>query len=185
MHFSFSTAIAWLAQLDAASLDAQLALRLGRHPRCPVARYVAGCRCFDLGLPAHATRNFMIAHHAEPQFESAALLAFTGLAWISRRDVTLLDALIGTWEEYRRPAFDRSPREQRLLDGFRLDTRAETAGQGELSRFWRLPIRTVHHELRARAASNDDGGSDTISALRNGRQSGSGDTTARHATETE
>lgn len=168
VHLSFSSAIAWLTQLDPVAENVQLTQRLSRFPRCPVARYLAGCRCFDLNLPAHATRNFMIAQHVEPQFESAALLVFTGLAWISQREASLLDTLIRTWHEYRRMPFDRTPREQRLLNILAAGHDPEPPGESALARFGRLPIRAIRDELRRRAASNRGGGSDTISPLRSG-----------------
>lgn len=99
-------------------LLARLRGQLARVPRCPITRYVLGCYCFDHHAPATAVRHFMIAHHAEPRLESAALLVFTGLNWAHQRQRPLLPILLETWEEFRRPAFDRHRREQLLLDAF-------------------------------------------------------------------
>lgn len=135
--------------------DAWLADRLAQAPRCAVARYLAACRCFDSGRPAHAVRHMMVAHHAEPQFESAGLLVFAGLNWVSRQQQPLLAVLLATWEEFRRPEFDRRRRERALLDAL-----AEPIdGLERLSvlarRLWRIPIQTLRHQLRAAIQSGD------------------------------
>ena len=59
--------------------SARLEARLRPHPRCPVARYLLACDCFDRGRAALAVQHMMIAYHAEPDLQSAALLAFAGL----------------------------------------------------------------------------------------------------------
>lgn len=98
----------------------------------------------------------MIAHHAEPQLESAALLVFAGLNWIGRRGQMLLPVLLETWDEFRRPEFDRRPRERALLDAW---TEAAPAGR-ELSplarRLWRLPIHTLRAQLRQAVMTRDE-----------------------------
>lgn len=129
--------------------------RLCEEPRCAVTRYLAGCQCFDRGHPALATRHMMVAHRVEPCFQSAALLAFAGLTWTSRPQAPLLPVLLDTWEDFRRPEFDRFPRERRLLDCF-----AEPApgrdGVADLARrLWRLPIRTLRAQIREAVASRD------------------------------
>lgn len=139
----------------AEQLAARLEARLTEQPRCPVSRYLAACRCFDGGQPAHGVRHMMVAHHAEPQFESAALLVFAGLKWGSRRGAPLLPVLLDTWEEFRRPEFDRCRKEQLLLDAF-----AEPAvGLAHVSplarRLWRLPIPTLRTQIRDAVTTPD------------------------------
>lgn len=129
-----------------AQLAAELEQRLAQAPRCWAARYLRACACFDRGLPAIAARHLMIAQHAQPQLESAALLAFTGLAWAQRESAPLLRVLIDTWTEFRRPEFDRTPTERRLLDAF-----AEPMDDRLVSpigrRLWRLPIRSLRTQI--------------------------------------
>ncbi len=131
--------------------------RLATEPRCPVSGYLAACHEFDSGRPAMAVRRMMVVHHAEPGLESAALLVFAGLNWSGLRERPLLEVLVSTWEEFRRPEFDRTVREQELLDAF-----AE-AGQGldQVSplarRLWRLPLETVRVQLREVAAEQNRG----------------------------
>lgn len=140
---------------DPAALEEWLQQRLRDAPRCPVARYLAGCVGFDRGRSAIGVRHMMVAHHAEPQLQSAALLAFAGLTWVGRRGVALLPVLLETWEAFRRPAFDRYPIERRLLDA--LDVPApELAHAGATAqRLWRLPIRLLRQQLREAVVSRD------------------------------
>ncbi len=126
--------------------------RLAAAPRCPVGRYVRGCLHFDRGRIALGVRDLMIAYHAEPQYESAALLVFAGLS-LGGRPGPLLPALLSAWEEFRRPEFDRRARERLLLDAFD----EPLAGGERLSplarRLWRLPIPRLRAELRSVADS--------------------------------
>ena len=129
--------------------------RLADAPRCPAARYLLGCHCFDSGRAAQGVRHMMIAHHAEPDLESAALLVFAGLSFVGQRGARLLPVLLDTWVEFRRPQFDRRRRERLLLDAV-----AEPApGLERVSplarRLWRLPLRTLRAELREALASRD------------------------------
>lgn len=122
--------------------------RLRTEARCPTANYLLACHCFDRGRCAQAVRHMMIAHHAEPALESAALLVFAGLNWVNRRGEALLPVLLDTWEEFRRPEFDRHQRERRLLDVFS-GQRDELNGVSPLGRrLWRLPIRTLRAQIR-------------------------------------
>lgn len=142
-------------QLPQAEFVEWLERRLETEPRCPVAHYLLACHYFDRGHDAQAVRHMMIAHHAEPAFESAALLVFAGLNWVQRRKAPLLPVLLDTWEEFRRPEFDRHHKEQRLLDAFarRLE---ELNGVSPLARrLWRLPIRTLRAQIREAVLSAD------------------------------
>lgn len=138
-------------------LVARLRKQLESEPRCPVARYLTACQCFDRGRLAQAVRHMMVAHHAEPQFESAALFVFAGLNWISRRGTPLLPVLLDTWEEFRRPQFDRCRRERALLDAFAepepgLDRVAPLA-----RRLWRIPVQVLRTQIREAILSRDAG----------------------------
>ncbi len=134
-----------------------LAEQLVENPRCPVTRYLLGCHCLDRGRTATAVRHMMVAHHVDPQLESAALLVFAGLNWINCRGASLLPVLLNTWDEFRRPEFDRQPRERRLLGAFA----EEDPGLERVSmlarRLWRLPIRTLRAQIRSAVVSKDTG----------------------------
>lgn len=129
-------------------LERRLAAHLARRPRCPVARYLSGCACFDRGRIASGVRHMMIAHHAEPALASAALLVFAGLNWVSRRREALLPVLLDTWEEFRRPEFDQSVPERTLLDAFAEPLESAEGLSPLAQRLWRLPIATLRQQLR-------------------------------------
>lgn len=147
--------VAAYARRPAAELAERLGQRLETEPRCPVARYLLACHCLDRGRSAQAVRHMMIAHHCEPAFESAALLAFAGLNWVARRGSALLPVLLDTWEEFRRPEFDRRRKERRLLDAF-AEPLGELNGVSPLARrLWRLPIRTLRAQIREAVVSRN------------------------------
>lgn len=143
-----SELVATYADCSGDERSARLEARLRPHPRCPVARYLLACDCFDRGRAAVGVQHMMIAYHAEPDLQSAALLAFAGLSWVSRPSDPLLPVLLETWEEFRRPGFDRTRKERLLLDAF-TDNQTELHGVGPLARrLWRLPIRMLRVQIR-------------------------------------
>ncbi|GEM_PF-931590 len=143
----------WWQRQPAAELCHRLRQHLRHEPRCALTHYLLGCLCFDRGQRACGVRHMMVAHHVEPALESAALLVFAGLNWTDRADVPMLPVLLDTWEEFRRPNFDRRQQERRLLDAF-----AETCdGLEDASplarRLWRLPIRVLRAQIREAAVT--------------------------------
>ena len=159
-----SAVVAHFARCPAGGLFDAVRQRLESNARCPVANYLLGCHWFDRGRAAAAVRRLMIAHHAEPALESAALLVFAGLSWAGQRGRALLPTLLDTWEEFRRPEFDRTRQERRLLDAFAQPV-AELNGASALARrLWRLPIRTLRSQLRAAVLSPAAGGYPLLAA---------------------
>lgn len=143
------------AGLKGDELSARIEARLVEAARCPAARYVAACQCFDRGRPAPGVRHMMIAYHAEPRLQSAALLAFAGLNWVSRPRAALLPVLLETWEEFRRPDFDRSRTERVFLDAM-AEPEPGVEGLGELARrLWRIPIRILRAQIREAVLRRD------------------------------
>jgi len=131
---------------------AALAKALEQTPRCPVTRYLAGCEAIDANRPALAVQHMMVAHHSAQELQSAALLVFAGLSWVEQTERPLLNTLLDTWEEFRRPAFDQTPGERALLDCF---AEPEPAWDGVTSlarRLWRLPIMILRQQIRDVAA---------------------------------
>ena len=106
------------AQLTLRQLAERLPAEAAARPRCPVTPYQLGCCCLDQGRAALGVRHLMVAYHAEPRLESAALLVFAGLSWVGQREAALLPVLLATWDEFRRPQFDRTWPERLLLDAF-------------------------------------------------------------------
>ncbi|MFQ5807340.1 MAG: hypothetical protein ACE5I3_12910 [Phycisphaerae bacterium] len=154
---SLNEIVAAHTQRSATEVVAWLEHRLKSEPRCPVTRYLLACHCFDRRRCAQAVQHMMTAHHAEPAFESAALLVFAGLNWASQRKAACLPVLLDTWEEFRRPEFDRHRKERRLLDAF-AKPREELNGVSPLARrLWRLPIRTLRAQIREAVLSPNAG----------------------------
>lgn len=137
--------------------------RLATSPRCPLARYLLGCICFDRGRPARGVRHMMVAHHVEPDLESAALLVFAGLNACHNPERSLLDITLETWDAHRRPPFDRRRRERALLDAFAMEHEPDSAAYSPLARsLLRIPIRPLRHELQSTVAA---GVSESIASL--------------------
>ena len=127
--------------------------RVHASPRCGVGRYLLACELLDEGLPAAAVRQLMVAHHVAPALESAALLVFAGLNCVSRGGALLLPSLLDTWEEFRRPEFDRTRLEQTLLNAFDEPVTGLSGLSPLARRLWRLPIRTLRVQIRAALTS--------------------------------
>lgn len=154
-QLSLSKLISSLPVAGTAARLHALAACTARSPKCGVAQYLLGCELFDQGFPATAVRHMMSAHHADAALESAALLAFAGLHAISRSNPILLPALLETWEEYRRPNFDRTRRERALLDAFDEPLTGLHGLTPLAARLWRLPIRVLRSEIRAAVQEHD------------------------------
>lgn len=127
--------------------------RLRQEPDCAVARYLSGCREFDRGCAARGVREMMIAQHIDAGLESAALLVFSGLAVVSRGNVPLLAVLLDTWDEFRRPVFDRTRSERALFDLFAEPAEFSFGSSSLAGRLWRLPIRTLRTQIREAVGS--------------------------------
>ncbi len=154
---TLNTIVTARGERSAAEFAEWLRQRLKNEPRCSLSHYLLACQCFDRGHGARAVRHMMIAHHAEPALESAALLVFSGLNWVNRPATELLPVLLDTWEEFRRPEFDRHYKERRLLDAL-AEPRDELNGVSPLARrLWRLPIRTLRSQIREAVRSPNAG----------------------------
>ncbi|MBU0638237.1 MAG: hypothetical protein KKB50_05175 [Planctomycetes bacterium] len=140
--------VASYARCPAEARTVRLTERLREEPRCAVTRYLLACQCFDRGRSAQAVRHMMVAHRVEPDFQSAALLVFAGLNWVSRRGAVLLPVLLDTWEEFRRPEFDCYRKERLLLDAFAEPEDGLERVSALARRLWRLPILTLRTQIR-------------------------------------
>ncbi len=123
-------------------------MAVAQSPRSAERRYLLGCAHWDAQLIASGARCFMWAYRLEPRLQSAALLAFAGLAWSARPADPLLAVLRDTWEEFRRPTFDVQPIERRLFDAHREPAPDFRDAQFE-RRLFRLPLRSLREQLRA------------------------------------
>ena len=145
------------ARCPAEQLAERFEARLRIDARCPVTHYLLACQCLDRGCSALAVRHMMIAHHAQPRYESAALLVFAGLNWVGQRGSALLPVLLETWEEFRRPEFDRHRCERVLLDAFAEPEPGLEHVAPLARRLWRLPIQTLRAQIRQAIVSRDAG----------------------------
>ena len=145
------------AQTPADAWPQLAAQRFPAEPHCAISRYLLGCYHYDRGRPATGVRQFMIAHHALPQLQSAALLAFAGLNWVVRRRDPLLVVLLQTWDEFRRPEFDRYPRERALLDALAAQDPGLSTLPPLARRLWRLPIQGLRTQIQQAVLSRDAG----------------------------
>lgn len=136
-------------------LDRRLAEQAAEAPGCAATRYLLGCRALDRGRPASAVRHMMVAHHADPDLESAALLVFAGMNAVSRAGVPMLTVLLDTWVEFRRPQFDRYARERRLLSAFAAEWEGPPSVSDLTRRLWRLPIQVLRSQIREAVAVKD------------------------------
>jgi len=138
-------------------LSGLLEQSLAADPHCPVTRYLLGCQCFDRGQVATGIRHLMAANHIEPDFQSAALLVFAGLNWVTCRQRPLLPVLLETWEQFRHPPFDERHKERLLLDAFAEPQPDLERGPELARRLWRLPIRVLRAQIRTAVGSRDAG----------------------------
>ncbi len=147
------------------SLPAVLEANLRGEPGCPVAGYLLACHKLDRGQVATAVRHLMTVYHQEPDLQSAALLVFTGLNWIARPTEALLAVLLDTWEEFGRPAFDRTAKERALLDAFAEPEPAAADLPSLAGRLWRLPIQSLRAQVRQAVSSPEAAGYPALTAL--------------------
>ncbi len=79
------------------------------------AWYLIGCTYLDDDQPDRAARAFQIAYHADPDYDSAALLAFACMKVSARPTRELVSILVETWIELRQPALLVHECERQLL----------------------------------------------------------------------
>jgi hypothetical protein len=65
--------------------------------------------------------------------------------------------LLATWEEFRRPEFDRLAKERLLLDAFAEPDPGLSHMPVLARRLWRLPIRTLRTQIHQAVLSRDAG----------------------------
>lgn len=125
----------WLAEKD----------RPGRERAAGLI--LLGCAWLDRGMPEQAARPFQMAYHAEPEFISALVLAFTCMKVNRHTSGLLLEKTIETWAEVRRPTLGRSHWERMLLDACR---RSEDlpCGSALAGALWSLPSEALRRQIQ-------------------------------------
>jgi hypothetical protein len=95
-------------------LDVLSALRLDAKPNGP-AWYLIGCAHLRQYRTKQAARAFGIAHHADCNLETAALLTFACLKAPDGEDSDVVEQIITTWHEMKKPDLLRRKQDQRLM----------------------------------------------------------------------
>jgi hypothetical protein len=125
------------------------------YPSGP-AWYLCGCACLGEYRAKHAARAFGMAHHADSNLETAALLTFACLKASDGEDSDLIEQITTTWHEMKKPDILRRQEDRLLLDC--LET-ASAKAPPSLSPLGRLAWLVVGPVLRDRierlVAGND------------------------------
>lgn len=87
--------------------------------------YLAGVQALRAGRVREAARAFGIAHHADFELVSAALLTFAGLKASSGGEGDVVQLIAATWREMKRPALGETH-----VDGQMLGAITQTAPTG-------------------------------------------------------
>ena len=85
------------------------------HPN-GAAWYLCGCACLGEYRTKQAVRAFGMAHHADSNLETAALLTFACLKASDGEDSDLIEQITTTWHEMKKPDILRRQEDQMLLD---------------------------------------------------------------------
>ncbi|MBN2561329.1 MAG: hypothetical protein JXQ75_10410 [Phycisphaerae bacterium] len=93
---------------------AMSALPLDAEPNGP-AWYLTGCAHLHNGDTRQAARAFGMAHHADCNLESAALLTFACLKATEGEDSDIVEQIITTWHEMSQPDILRQKQDRLML----------------------------------------------------------------------
>ncbi|MFH1420041.1 MAG: hypothetical protein ABII12_17335 [Planctomycetota bacterium] len=87
------------------------------------AWYLVGCAYLQQCRAKEAARAFGMAHHADWRLETAALLTFACLKTLEGEDSDLIEQIVTTWREMRKPDLTRHREDRFLLDCLASTTR--------------------------------------------------------------
>lgn len=110
---------AWRATQSGRRAEALESFATG--PDRAAAWFLLGADRLRTGEMADAAKKFGMAHHADWELESAALLTFTCLKSRDDGGEVFLQHLSTTWTEMRRPALGAREAERLVLDGLAED----------------------------------------------------------------
>jgi hypothetical protein len=105
-----------------------------------------GCAWLDRGYPERAVRPFQMAYHANPDYPVAMVLAFACMKVNCDTADNVLEQVIGTWQEVRRPALGRKPRERLFLAASRRG-RAPAGASPLAEALWSLPAQSLRRQI--------------------------------------
>lgn len=113
---------AWIRSTSENRGDAMQAL-LDEPATNACASYLLAAHHLRNGRVKQAAREFGVAHHSDYRLESAALLTFACLKAIEGPESDIVEQIVRTWEEMRRPEIGRSADEKALLECLAQTTR--------------------------------------------------------------
>lgn len=98
--------------------------RLTTLPEAPAAaRFLLGCALLRQSRTAEAARAFGTAHHADWRLQNAALLTFAALKAREGADGDIIEQIIHTWREMKRPRINITRQDQDLMECLAATTR--------------------------------------------------------------
>jgi hypothetical protein len=127
------------------------------------AWYLLGCAYLQEGRPRLAARAFGVAHHADWQLESAALLTFACLKAAEGPDSDVIQQAVQTWREMREPDLFHHVPDRIMLTGL---AATAPALPPLLSPLGQLIWLTVSESQRRRVETMAANGSATAALLR-------------------
>jgi len=125
------------------------------HPNGP-AWYLCGCACLTDYRTKQAARAFGMAHHADSNLETAALLTFACLKASDGEDSDLIEQITTTWHEMKRPDVLQRPEDRLMLDCLEAGSGAAPGTLSPLGRMTWLAAGPALRERVERLVAGDD-----------------------------
>ncbi len=119
------------------------------------AWYLLGCLYLRQGRTREAARSFGMAHHQNCQLLTAALLTFACLKTQEGQDCDLVEQIVATWHEMKRPPLLQSAEDRRILTCV-AETEGEPPSASPLARIiWLVASPTNKARLMSLIGSDD------------------------------
>ncbi len=98
---------------------AEMQERTKRYSNNGVAWFLYGCSRLQAQQVMEAARAFGMAHHRNCNLESAALLTFACLKANEAAASDILEQVLATWNEMKRPDVRHSPEDRQVMDALK------------------------------------------------------------------
>jgi len=105
----------WLSASPGDRVEAMTPL-LQRPETDGAAWFLHGCTLLQAYRTKEAARAFGMSHHADCEIETAALLSFACLKSADGEDPRIVEQIIATWHQMKRPEMTRRRADRLLLD---------------------------------------------------------------------
>jgi hypothetical protein len=120
------------------------------------AWYLCGCACLQEYRAKQAARAFGMAHHADSNLETAALLTFACLKAADGQDSDLVEQITTTWQEMKNPDILHRQQDRLLLDCLEATCGQAPASLSPLGRLAWLVVGPVLRDRIERLVTGDD-----------------------------